>query len=351
MTDLLAGIGGLLGANQIPQRQIGVSIKLAQNTQTNQPTTFAGLGSSGGGIGALGSGGLSGLISASAGGSQLNILGLRVSARVRNAGALPTCTVKIWGLPPSILNQLNSLGMRLNIITGNKLTVSAGNSSTALSPVFYGDILYGSADYDNQPDVPLTIEASAGTPVLASTPTSFPQGFSVSEAMSNLAGKMGLSFNNAGNINIQLPPIYLSGSPLVQIRKLAQAAGISFGISPTQALEIFQKGTPRKDGSVIVISKQTGMIASPTFSGPCIVVKTLFNPNIKQSSPIQIQSTVLSAVANLPLGQSLSYSPISTQYTVQQIDLELEAQVPKGQWMMTLQGYPAGTNPVLPSAT
>ena len=356
MTDILAGIGqgisgigGLLGANQIPQRQIGIQIKLAQNTQTNQPTTFSGLGSSGGGLGSLLSGGISGLtgglISGSIGGNQVNITGLRASVHIRNAGALPTCDLRVWGLPPNVLNQMNSLGLKLNIIAGNLLTITAGDNINGMAPVFDGVIMQAYADYENQPDVPLIIIGSLGGLVLGSTPTTYPQGFSIVEAMTTLAQKMGLTLNNAGNVNVQLPPMYVSGSPMVQIRKLARAAGISFGISPTGALELFQKGQARTDTGTIIVSKATGMIASPSFTQSGVIVKTLFNPQIRQYSTMTIQSNVLQSIAGF------GATAVSNQYMINQIDLDLEAQVPKGQWQMTLQGYPSGTNVTIPSAT
>jgi hypothetical protein len=359
MTDILAGIGGLaqgvFSGNQIPQRQIGVSIQLAQNTQTGQPSTFSGLGSSGGGLGGLLSGGLSnipGLIMGGAGGNTINILGLRVSAHIRNAGAQPTADCRIWGLPQSVMNQLNSLGLRQNVLAGNILTISAGSTGTnALSPVFKGYIFQAFADYESMPDVPLVIQAGPGWNVLGSSPTAFPQGFSVVEAMTQIANKMGMQINNAGNVSVQLPSMYLSGSPLQQIRKLARAAGITFGFNPNGKLDLFQKATPRTDTQAITISKQTGMIASPAFSSNCIVVKALFNPAVTQNCTMIIHSNVLSNIAAAFPGTATTFSPVSSQWQVIVIDLDLESLVPKGQWMMTLTGWPSGTNPVLATNT
>jgi hypothetical protein len=334
--------------NQIPNRQIGLQIQLAQNTQTNQPSTFAGLGSSGGGLGSLFTGGgLGSLLSGGIGGNTLNIQGLRASAHIRDVGSgISSCDVKVWGLPPNLMNQLNSLGLALNIINTNNLIITAGDPNSGMSQVYNGTILYCYGDYSNQPETPLVIVGNPSGVVLNATPTSYQSTFAVSDAMSKLAQKMGLNFNNSGNVNTQLPAMYVSGSPLVQIQKLARAAAISFGINPNGTLEIFQKGQPRQGAQTTTISAANGMIASPSFIPNGITVKTLFNPAIKLFDNISVQSSVMQAVAS-----AQPSSNISQTWMVNKIDLDLETQVPKGQWMMTIQAISAGSSPKIPAAT
>jgi hypothetical protein len=116
------------------ERAIDLVIQLAGNTQTNQPTTFVESGS-----------------------DTVRVSGLRTSVQVANSGAPvgSTASVRVWGLTPSLMNQLATLGMALNIVPKNQLTILAGDKGATLSTIFTGTVWAAYGDYASMPDTPM----------------------------------------------------------------------------------------------------------------------------------------------------------------------------------------------------
>jgi hypothetical protein len=304
------------------QRQISISIALAQNSQTSQPNNFAENGTPG-----------------------ININGLRTQVRVQNSGAAVYCTaeVKIWGLTPSLMNQLATLGLVLNVVPKNIITIQAGDALSGLSTVFQGTIWAGYGDYRGQPDVPFTMECllSGANAVQNVQPVSFKSSFDVAAAMKGFAQQMGKSFTNNG-VTIQLPAMYFSGDPITQAQKLAEAANISWGFPTSDTLEIWPRNGNRNTQNVPKISVATGMIGYPSFTQQGIIVSTLFNPAIQFGSLVEVDSSVLSAISQT---QALKGNSFPTQWSVNKLDLALDAQLPGGQWMSTIYAYNPGKAP------
>jgi hypothetical protein len=75
-------------------------------------------------------------------------------------------------------------------------------------------------------------------------------------------------------------------------------------------------------GDPVLISPETGMVGYPTFVSPNIVVKALFNPNVKYQGLIQVQSEL---------------TPACGMWKVIKLDLDLEASVPHGKWFLTAE--------------
>jgi hypothetical protein len=227
-----------------------------------------------------------------------------------------------------------------NLIPRNIITILAGDpNSGGMSIVFQGTIMHAYGDYENQPDTPFLMDAAffGAFNVIAAKPTSYPSQFAVTAALQTLAPKMGLSFAG-NNVNVMLPPMYVSGSPLVQARKLARAANIDIG-TVESTLEATNKAGARQ-GAPITISPQTGSISYPSFTESGVMIKTLFNPQIKFKSQVQIQSSVLSAIANAHPSSTLAAAgSFPTTWIAQKLDLDLDAQVPGGQWMTTVYAY------------
>jgi hypothetical protein len=122
------------------ERRVSISVTLAQNTQTNQPSTFAG------------------------GGDTVTIDGLRMIVRIQNSGAPADCRaqIQIFGMSPSLMNQLSTLGLVFNLVPKNTITVQAGDDASGLSPVFTGTIYFAYGMYESQPNVPFHFECIAG---------------------------------------------------------------------------------------------------------------------------------------------------------------------------------------------
>lgn len=299
------------------QRRIDVSVKLATNSQTNQPTTFDESGT-----------------------DTVKLSGARTLVRIQNSGAPAggSAQVDIFGMTPSLMNQLATLGLVFNLVPRNTLTILAGDDEMGMTPVFSGTIVAGYGDYNSAPDVPFHFECNAG--VADSTanapPSSFPQATSVADIMSGFARQMGLSFEN-NNINITLPPSYFSGNVLTQMRACADHANINAEVIGT-TLAIWAKGGTRSGGPIPLVSPDTGMIGYPAYTQQGIIVKTLFNPQISFGGLIKVQS---------------SLKPVNDvgQWGVYKLDLALDAMAPRGQWMMTCYCYnPKYPKPIPPQS-
>lgn len=311
------------------QKLINVSVALAGNTQTNQPNTFAESGT-----------------------NTVNLSGSRTSVRVRNSGAPVDCTavIKIYGLTQSLMNQLTTLGIVFNIVSKNTITVSAGDATSGTSIVFSGTIIYAYADFSAQPDVPFIFECNsvAANAVIPAAVSTFTGPTDVATIMSGIARAMGMGFENNG-VSVQISNPYLSGSYMIQARKIAEHANISWGILPNNVLSIWPKGKNRNTPNVPEISVQTGMVSYPAFTGQGIIVKTEFNPQVSFGSLIKVDSSLLSGIAQAqpqqPQTNSKSQSGASTfptQWAVNKLDLSLDSLFPKGDWFSTIYAYNPG---------
>jgi hypothetical protein len=305
------------------QRLITVTVQLATNTQTNQPNSFSESGT-----------------------DTVALSGSRTSVRVENSGSPVDgqAQVKIWGMTPSLMNQLATLGLVLNLVPKNTLTISAGqlvNGVPQMATIFTGTIWAAYGDYEAMPDVPFIFECRSGgaDSVISAPASSFPGSADVATMMSGFARQMNLGFENNG-VNLQLTNAYFTGSNMVQARKCAESAGISWGIGGN-TLAIWPKGSNRNTPSVPTISKNTGMVGYPAFTQQGIIVKTLFNPLISFGSLVKVQSSLLSSIATAQAAQQ-SQQTFPTQWAVNKLDLALDSFLPKGQWLSTIYGYNPG---------
>ena len=308
------------------QRIISVTVQLAPNTQTNQPNTFAESGT-----------------------DTVTLTGSRTSVRIENSGAPADgrAQVKIWGMTPSLMNQLATLGLVFNLVPKNTLTIQAGTMSAAgipnLATVFTGTIWAAYGDYQAQPNVPFIFECLAGAAdaVISTPPSSFPGAADVATMMSGFARQMNLGFENNG-ITASLSNAYFSGPAKVQAKKCAEAAGIYWGIFNGNLLSIWPKGGNRQTPNIPVIAPppEGTMIGYPAFTQQGVIVKDLFNPLISFGSLVQVKSSLLSAIASAqptsPVGGGATFP---TQWAVNKLDLALDSLLPKGQWMSSIWAY------------
>ena len=312
------------GQQSFVQRLIEVTITLTPNQQTAQPNTFAGTSS-----------------------DTVTLSGFRTSVRVENSGGINCrATVTMYGLAPTLMNQLSTLGMIFDMVQKNTITIEAGDAQSGLTPVFTGTIASAFPDYNAAPNVPMIFECQTGliNGVLPITASSYPQPTDVKTIMAGLASQVPCGFENNG-VTAQLPPTYLPGTLRDQIRKVARDAHINAEILPgsggQQVLAIWPIGGARTSlgGAVPLVSKDTGMIQSPTFApNGFALIKNLFNPQIAFGGVIQVKSAVVPQA--------------NRAWVVQRMSLALDSLVPKGRWDQTLVCYPQGfAAPIAPQAT
>ena len=334
-------------ATSFTQKLINVAVKLANNPGTNQPNTFA-------------EGSVPGQ---SSGANSVTISNSRTSVRIYNSGSFVEnkATIKIWGLTPSLMNQLNTLGIVYNIVPKNTVTVTAGDAVNGMTTVFSGTIQWCAGDYEAMPDVPLIFEcnnllANAIAPVPAK---SFTGPTDVAQIMQGFATQSGMGFQNGG-VSIKLPAPYFSGTAKEQMQKCADWAGIYVGeIGGT--IWIWPKGGSRGNSgpasaTTPIISRATGMIAAPVFGPQGIIIKTLFNPAISRGGLIQVQSAVLTGVLSAQSSANPNFkAPSNNVWAVNKLDHALDSLVRNGQWMSTVHAYnPNSPKPIpkpIPPAT
>jgi hypothetical protein len=252
--------------------------------------------------------------------------GLRVHAHIDKVfgPGMGEAQIRIHGLTPSLLNQLSSLNQATMAIRKNTVIVSAGDDVNGMATVFQGQIMISQIMLNTAPDTALMVLAQAGAfaAVQLVPPSSYPVSADAAVVMQNLAHLAGLSFENNG-VSVQLATPYYPGSPLEQIRKCAQAAGIEYVIDDT-TLAIFPVGGARGT-QIPVISPATGMVGYPNYSTSVygIELTTLFNPLLRPGGKVQVESSL--AVAN-------------GTWQVFNMQHELESEDPGGQWFTRFAG-------------
>jgi hypothetical protein len=322
------------------QKLIDITVELAANSQTNQPNVFAGTSS-----------------------NSVTLSGSRTSVRIQNAGAPvnQTAEVKIWGIAPSLMNELSTLGLVYDIVPRNILTIKAGDTATGMPTVFSGTIWGAYGDYSSQPDVPFVFFCNqAGYEAAAPGATSsFTGPTDVAAIMSGLARKMNFGFENNG-VSVILRssggggPTY-RGSYWLQAFQAARDARIQWGIVNGQSgglvLAIWPNGKSRATANPPLISPGTGMIDYPAFTQNGIIVKTLFNPLISYGGLVKIQSSLLSGVLSAQKAQNPAFNlPASSTWAVNKVDLALDSLVPHGEWMSMVNAWNPNYPQPIPAA-
>lgn len=305
-------------ATSFTKRRITLSIRLANDTKTNQPVKFSESGT-----------------------DTVTVEDARMSVRIQNSGAPAgsMATVDVYGLSESLMNQLSTLGMVFNMVPKNTLTVQAGDDQNGMSTVFVGTIMIGYADYNQAPDVPFHIEANSilADAVAPAVVSSFTGQAAVADIMAGFARLMGLTFENNG-VDTKLSNPYFSGNIRTQMRACADHANINAEVINGSILAIWPKGGNRSGGSVPVVSAQTGMILYPAYTQQGIMIRTLFDPKITFGGLIQVESRV-KAVNDVG------------RWAVNMLNLALDADVPKGKWEAVIAAYnPNFPKPIPPQA-
>lgn len=312
-------------AESFTQKQLEFSVELANNTQTNQPNTFAESGT-----------------------DTATITNKRASVRITNSGA-PSATeaqVFIYGLSGSIQNQLSTLGMVLNLVPRNTLTIKAGDDQSGLSTVFRGTIVNAYGDFSALPENPFILTCQAGLADATANvqPTSYPQATDVATIMASFARQMNLGFENSG-VNVTLPPCYFRGSAQQQMRQAAEWADINAEVINGNVLAIWPKFGSRNTPSRPLIAKPPNgnMIRDPSFTQQGVLVSSLFDPRISFGGEVEIQTEV----------EALQKA--NGIWTIYKLDLALDSQVPKGEWRSTMYCYnqqggegSGAPNPIIP---
>lgn len=262
----------------------------------------------------------------------VTLSGLRMSCKIAKAGGLSDSMMDlhIYGLTLSLMDQLSTLGMQINLVPKNRIVVTAGDATSGMGTVFDGYIIAGYADFQSAPEVPFVISAQVGIPyaVIPAVASSFRGAADVAVIMAGFANLMGLKFENNG-VQKTLSNPNFSGSVKTQAQACVTAAGIEWNRGDDGILAIWPKNGSR-GGAVPLLSPSTGMVGYPTYTAYGIMVRTLFNPSIGLGGKIRVESSLKRATG---------------EWAVYSIDHDLETQMPHGQWFSTIGAY----NPSFPT--
>lgn len=251
--------------------------------------------------------------------------GRRVSAAIVKAGlpGMDTADIRVWGMTPSQMNSVTTLGMPPAFVRNNQIRLEAGDDQSGMSIVFQGTLFSAVQDFTNSPDCCMNFSsfgagASAMKPI---PPSSYPGPASVATIMQNLAYQMTppAAFVNHGVTTI-LPSSYFPGVALDQIAKVAENAGCNAHVD-NDTLHIWPQNGNR-DGPVPVISAASGMVGYPSFSQDGIAVRTIYLPGLVLGGLFQLQSESIPAVNGI--------------WSVRQISHDLESETPGGKWFTTI---------------
>jgi hypothetical protein len=282
----------------------------------------------------LASGGFAGGVGSSL--NTLKVSNLRMMAKAVNAGgaAMGELQLTIFGMTPSQMNALSTLGMRIQQVPiRNTVTLLAGKEGdAALAVIFQGGIQSAYADLDAQPEVAFRVVAKSGLPeAVTAIPSSTYQGDAdVATVLADLAKQGNLAFENNG-VSVIMPNQHYWGSLRSQIETCAENADIGWSID-RRTLIIWPKNGARS-GRAVPVSKNTGMIGYPAYAAMGIRLRTLFNPAIRFQGNIEV---TLSNDDPIKL-------PRST-WTVFKLEHDLSSMYPRGPWESSMECY----NPEFP---
>jgi hypothetical protein len=260
--------------------------------------------------------------------NQITLQGFRAVVDIDKAGGMMMGTLKaqIYGVAQSDINSATTLQWKPGAFIPNTIQVFAidGDQETL---VFTGNIINAWGNYQNMPDVFFMVQAQAAyfAQIKPVPPTSYKGSFDVVTMMQQLAGQMGLTFENNGVSGKTLTNQYLPNTYLEQAKTVAAAAGIWMFID-NGILAITPQNQARSK-PIPNISKDTGMVGFPTFDGVGVNFQVLFNPAIVFGGSIQIDTSI-------PQAKGI--------WIVTSVALRLESEKPGGGWFMTIRGNKSG---------
>jgi len=270
--------------------------------------------------------------------NTITLMGLRASVDIDKAGGMMMGTLRasIFGVSQSNMNSITTIQWQPQAFIPNTVQVFAidGTQSTL---VFTGNIINAWANYDNMPDVYLSIQAQAAyfSQLQPITPTAFSGPVDAVSLMNTVIGKINASLNNTQSIytlennGVPYTPLQNPNYPntgLEQLRDITHDANIWMYIDNT-IIAITPINQPRSK-PVPVISKTTGLRGYPTFDGVGVKFQMLFSPSVTFGGSIQIQSP------ETPRAEGPWIATL--------IGLKLESAKPNGAWFMNIRGTKSG---------
>ena len=273
---------------------------------------------------------------ADSGTNSLTLSGLRVSAAIEKYGA-PSFNYgvfRIYGMTRQQMDDISTHWLPLPKYAGNTISVAAG-SAGQMSTVFQGGIRTAWNNQSASPEGFFEITAYTAYQAAVDTlpqaqPNSYASSISASDALQKIATQAGFGFKNNGVTGVLAAGFYTWGSPRQQMMQVADAvnAQLYFDDSTTPVTVVAVPLNGNRGGDPVLVSKATGLIRYPTYTGSGIAFRKEFDPNIQFLGQVQVQSVIKAA---------------NGIWTVRKLTYELESQVPNGAWFTDVEGFVFGT--------
>jgi hypothetical protein len=271
-------------------------------------------------------------VGAGAGAETVTLSDYRVACQVLSTG-LETgmvCTLRIEGMPPTLVNRLSAAQVGVVAQGRNSVTVMAGEAEAARPVIFSGGIVEAFVEYETTPDAVFVVQAhSIALPAaLPVSPTSFGRDASVATIMAAIAAKAGLGFVNNGVQTVLRGGVYYKGAATEQIDACARAGGVSYHIGMGR-LCIWPFSMEAAREAAVPVSVATGLIGYPAYSQYGVGLRMLFNPGIGFRDTISLQSAGSSAQ-----GVAL---PATGLWVVQSVQHRLQSGRTQGPWFTLIE--------------
>lgn len=237
--------------------------------------------------------------------------------------------VQLWGLKPSDMAKLSTLGLDIARINKNAMWIFAYNEGGSANPtqVFAGTIQTARLNYNATPDVSLEIDCyGAGDQQLQAIPaTSVPQAGDVATMLQGICAACDpqLTFVNKG-VSAQLVNHAVGGSAFDQVHDICSAApGVAYKMEGG-VLTIWN-ANENIDGVSVDTGPDLGMVGYPEYSRMGFDITTQFNPEIQ-----------VGRFLNLKASQAPNAIPVpgipSSNLFIHMVEHELSSEMPDGPW-------------------
>lgn len=232
----------------------------------------------------------------------------------------------IYGMPMEMMNRLTQIGMVRNVVYNNPIIVTAGSEGEPLRTVYRGCILEATSNFDGMPDVSMFITALSMLPsaIAPSVPRSYKGAVDVATVLQDIAASMGVTYSGPQKMGISLSSPYFSGTDYDQFVACVRASNVN-AVIVNGTMEVWPSGgfVP---SDPILISPQTGLVGYPSFSRNGVLLRTLFNSNVRLGHQVRVES---------------SLTPACGLWNVFCIRHELSSETPNGPWFTQILAYPA----------
>lgn len=260
---------------------------------------------------------------------SISLTGHRVHASVTSTG-LPgygTAEVAIYGLTMSQINQLSTFGQPIHPQKLYKMIVEAGDDVNGVSTVFTGTITQAWADFQPMPQVPFhAVAVAQGDAIVQKSDNgqkdwnSYTGQTSVKTMYQNLAGQMKAQLEYHGP-DLFLNSPYHFGSPMRQFDMIREAVD-HMGVAENGVLAVWPLNQSRPGGS-LVVSRDTGMVAYPSFTEFGVLTRVEFTAYAKYGTEFTVKSDI---------------QPANGKWSIIKSEYRLQAEQPGGAWYVDLYG-------------